>query len=139
VIENVNTWADVVRWCAFGGAALAIWPLARWLRIALRRYIDEGRRKVVVSLLGLIFAAAAMVAFLVFALVAGSIIPFTSRVTGFNIYDPTFETVMAVAWTAVAIGAWLSALALRRSRRWVAGAGFFGLLAVIFAASATAG
>ncbi|MBS7669321.1 hypothetical protein [Croceicoccus gelatinilyticus] len=128
-----------MRWWSHGGAVLAVAPLARWLRGAVRHYLKEGRRTVVVPLIALIFGATALVAFLCFAMIAGSIIPLTSRIAGFDLYDPTFEIIMAVAWTFVACGSWLSAFALRRSRKLIAAAGFFGFIAVVFAASATAG
>ncbi|AKM09885.1 hypothetical protein [Croceicoccus naphthovorans] len=136
--DLVDTWADVMRWWSPGGALLAIWPLSFWLRVQVRRYLDEGNRTVAVSLLTLIFAGSALVAFLLFALLAGTVIPFTSRLTGFGQDDHVFRSIMAAAWTLVALGAWMSAVALRRSRRLVAASSFFWLLAVVFGVSATA-
>lgn len=134
---GAQDWSDIMRWWSSVGAAQGLPMLVRGLH-SLRKRVKAGRKYVTLPLAGTIFIASSLLGFLTFALIAGSIIPFTSRISGFGLDHWMFETVMAVAWSLGAGGAWLAAVAFSRARkmRMVAAGCWFA--AVCLVATATA-
>ncbi len=134
---DANDWSDIMRWWSFVGAAQALPAIGKGIAI-VRAKIRSGRRTVVLPLITLVYAGSALMGFLTFVLIAGSIIPFTSRISGFGLDHWIFESVMAVAWSLGAGGAWLAAVAFSRARKMRMLAAGCWFAAVCLVATATA-
>ena len=113
---DANDWSDIMRWWSFVGAVQAVPAIGRGIAI-LRARVARGRKTVTLPVMAMVYAGSSLAGFLAFALIAGSIIPFTSRISGFGLDHWIFEAIMAVAWTLGAAGAWLAAVALSRARK----------------------
>ena len=126
-----NTW----RWWGAMGAALAIWPVSKWLWTfdpKTTPYFSDTVRWVLG--LGLLFA-------LFGTLVAGAIIPWASdgRLSWFTQESRAFRGGMAFAWLMWGSCAWITAVGFARSRKAMLLSAGLWWWAVYFALRETAG
>lgn len=109
---GIDFLADTWRWWGSMGAALAIWPVARWLWTfdpqTTPYFTDRAR-----WILGLGLLAA-----LVATLIAGAIIPWASdgRIDGFTRESPLYRHGMALAWLMWGSCAWITAIGFAARR-----------------------
>lgn len=131
-------WADTMRWWSSGGAflALALVGIGLWRQFQLWHVHPAGVTEV--PSLRLLIEKFGLMMFLLFAAIAGTLIPASSRWDIFAAFMADFR-VMAIAWTLVGIGCWASALAFASGRWFIASAAATWLIAVTFAVTATSG
>jgi hypothetical protein len=132
---GIDFLADTWRWWGAMGAALAIWPVGRWLYTfdpQTTPYFSDTVRWI----LGLGLLAA-----LVATLVAGAIIPLASdgRIEGFTHESPAFRGGMAFSWLMWGCCAWISAVGFAPRRIAMITASVLWWWAVWFALPQTAG
>ncbi|MBS67291.1 MAG: hypothetical protein Tp170SUR191951_90 [Prokaryotic dsDNA virus sp.] len=127
--------ADSWRWWGSMGAALAIWPVGRWVMTfdpATTPYFSDTARWFLG--LGLLCALMAI-------LIAGAIIPWTvdNRIAGFNQESPLFKHGMAASWLMWGSCAWISAAGFAKRRLPILFAAVLWWWACYFALDQTAG
>lgn len=132
---EVDFLADTWRWWGSMGAALAIWPVARWVWTfdpdTTPYFTDTVRWILGLGLLGMLLAV----------LVAGAIIPWASegRVAGFTRDSLLFRQGMAFSWLMWGTGAWITAIGFAAQRRPMILASVLWWWAVFFALRETMG